>query len=62
MNKCKDCKYLDFNQKTSVGYVCTNTDRRMIPYFNGRFGHCRALSHLKQPATPACKSGFERKE
>ena len=62
MAQCKDCKYLDFNQKSSVGYVCTNTNRRMVARFKGKYGYCNTLSHLKASTTPACKTGFERKE
>ena len=52
--KCKDCKWLDMNQKTSVGYVCTNDKRRRAK--------TRTLGHIKNPTTPACKTGFEQKE
>lgn len=52
--KCKDCVYLDLSQKTIVGYVCTNTERRM--------GTTRTLGHLKYKHTPACKTGFKAKE
>lgn len=51
--KCKDCKWLDMNQKTSVGYVCTNRNRLI---YGGK------LSHLKHPTQPACKTGFEPRE
>lgn len=54
MYQCKDCKYLDMNQKFSVGYVCTNTKRK-------RPMGTRNLGHIKQPTTPACKTGFELK-
>lgn len=53
MNKCKDCKYLDMTQKTSVGYVCTNKSRKR------NFGNGHYIGHLKPPTTPACKTGFE---
>lgn len=62
MAQCKDCKYLDFKQKHSVGYVCTNTDRRTVAYINCKYGRCKTLSHIKHPTMPACKSGFVRKE
>lgn len=50
-NKCGYCKWLDLEQKTNVGYVCTNPNIR----------HSR-LGHLKQKSCPACKRGFEAKE
>lgn len=52
--KCKDCIYLDLMQKSKVGYVCTNTKRRM--------SRLRTLGHLKYKHTPACKTGFKAKE
>ena len=59
MNKqCKDCKHLDMNIKRSVGYLCTNNDRRI----NKTWGGYETLSHLKRPTDPACKTGFEPKE
>lgn len=58
MAQCKDCKYLDFSQRTSVGYVCTNSNRLMrTPQ-----GPHKPLNHLKSPTTKACKSGFEPRE
>ena len=51
--KCKDCKWLDMTQKTSVGYLCTNTTRIM-------YGKS-LVSRLKPPTSPACKTGFEPK-
>ena len=56
--QCKDCKHLDMNIKRSVGYLCTNNDRRI----NKTWGGAKTLSHLKAPTTPACKTGFEPKE
>ena len=58
MAQCKDCKYLDFTQKTSVGYVCTNTTRRKTMTWGG----CKTMGHLKAPTTKACKSGFKPRE
>ena len=55
---CRDCKWLDMDQKTSVGYVCVNKNRKMVEMSGGR----RNLSHLKYPSTRACKTGFELKE
>lgn len=62
--QCKDCKWLDMTKKTSVGYLCTNTTRKMY----GAYQHGRHLSNLgvpisrlKAPTTPACKTGFEPK-
>lgn len=52
--KCGDCKYLDLTQKTTVGYVCTNLNRKRIP--------TQKMGHLKYTHTLACKSGFEAKE
>ena len=54
MYQCKDCEYLDMNQKFSVGYVCTNNKRK-------RPMGTRNLGHIKQPTTPACKTGFKLK-
>lgn len=56
--QCKDCKWLNMNKKTSVGYPCTNTTRTRY----GIRGGAQTLSHLKAPTTPACKTGFEPKE
>lgn len=53
MFKCKDCKYLDWSQKFSIGYPCTNT-RRLLRTQS-------PVSHIKNPNTPACKTGFESK-
>lgn len=47
--RCKHCKWLDMEKKTSVGYECTNPLKE----------HRTRVSHLKQPTTPACKL-FER--
>ena len=52
--KCKDCIYLDLSQKTIVGYVCTNKERRR--------SFTRTLGHLKYKHTPACKTGCKAKE
>lgn len=52
--KCRDCIYLDTSQKTSVGYVCTNNERRRSKR--------RTLGHLKYKHSPACKTGFKAKE
>lgn len=60
MKKCKDCKYLDLTQKTSVGCVCTNRNR--IMRFHAIGNGCRPLNHLKYPTAKACKSGFEPRE
>ena len=54
-NKCKDCKYLDFSKKTSVGFVCTNQNRDTRKPTNGS----SYLGYLKTPTTKACKSGFK---
>lgn len=48
--KCRDCKWLDLEQKTTVGYMCVNPN----------ITHAR-LGYLKQKASPACKRGFEQK-
>ena len=50
-HKCRDCKWLDLTQKTSIGYACTNPDIK----------HAR-LGYLKQKSAPACKRGFAAKE
>ena len=59
--ECKDCKWLDMNQKTSTGYVCTNTKRKM--YNTGQIITKLGVpvSRLKSPTQPACKTGFEPK-
>ena len=48
-------------KRTSVGYLCTNTTRKM--YSTGQ--HLTSLgvpvSRLKAPTSPACKTGFEPK-
>lgn len=62
--KCKDCKWLDMNAKTSVGYLCTNTRRKMNKTFQRRgelFDLIVPTSRLKAPTQPACKTGFEPK-
>ena len=51
--KCKDCVYLDMTQKTSVGYLCRNANRKR---------NTSTLGHIKPPTAPACKSGFRAKE
>lgn len=52
--KCKDCIYLDLSQKTTVGYVCTNTERKR--------SHIKNLGHLRYASAKACKTGFKAKE
>lgn len=61
--QCKDCKWLDMGQKTSVGYLCTNTRRKMNNVFGRRrFAYLGVpTSRLKTPTQPACKTGFEPK-
>ena len=56
--QCKDCIYLDMNKKTSVGYLCTNTERKI----HKEWGGYETLSHLKAPTQRACKTGFKPKE
>lgn len=46
--KCRDCKWLDWNDKRSVGYACVNPN----------IVH-RKLGMFKYPSTPACRRGFE---
>ena len=63
--KCRDCTYLDMNTKTSVGYLCTNTRRKMNRTFQRRgelFGMKFPTSRLKSPSQPACKTGFSPKK
>lgn len=52
--QCKDCVYLDLLQKTKIGYVCTNTERKR--------SNVRTFGHLKDKYTPACKTGFKERE
>lgn len=46
--KCRDCKWFDWSQKHSVGYVCVNPN----------ITHA-GMGHLHQPSNKACKRGFE---
>ena len=63
--ECKDCKWLDMNQKTSVGYLCTNIRRKMYK-IRDKYNVAAILgfptSRLKAPTQPACKTGFEPKD
>lgn len=48
MDKCKNCRWLDWSKKCSVGYECVNPN----------ITH-RRLGHIKNPSNQACKNGFE---
>ena len=48
--KCKDCKWLDFTKKTSVGYTCVNPNI-----------YHRGLGYLKAGSAKACVKGFEQR-
>lgn len=48
--KCKDCKWLNFSKKTTVGYYCENPN----------ITH-RDLGYLKHKSTKACVKGFEQR-
>lgn len=54
MKHCRDCRHLDMEQKSVIGCVCTNTDRKRPTTKN--------LGHIKYPSTCACKTGFEPRE
>lgn len=54
MKHCRDCRYLDMEQKSIIGCVCTNTNRKRPATKN--------LGYIKYPSTPACKTGFEPRE
>lgn len=54
MKHCRDCRHLDLEQKSSIGCVCTNNNRKRPVKKN--------LGHIKQPSARACKTGFEPRE
>ena len=57
--KCRECKYLDLNNRTRSGLcVCTNYKR--ITY--SKWGGIATSSQLKAPWATACKTGFEPRE
>ena len=63
--QCKHCKHLDLEQKTSVGCLCTNTERKMNKTYrrsSSSLGADIPTSRLKMPTQNACKTGFEPKD
>lgn len=50
--KCKECKWLDLNKKCSVGYLCTNPEKRFLTN----------ISMWKAPTTKVCKLFAERED
>ncbi len=50
VKKCKDCTWLDMNEKCSIGYVCKNPNKR----FRTR------TAHFKYGHTPCCSLFADR--
>ena len=49
--KCRDCKWLNLDKKTTVGYQCDNPN----------ITH-KGVGYLKYKSSKACVKGFEQRE
>ena len=57
IRRCRDCAYLDWDHKTSVGYPCLNFNRRRY----GK-GDVVRTSDMKRASDYACSTGFKAKD